>query len=175
MKQISLFLLTFCTISCVKEADLPLETTVPQSALESYISSGSLDGQLGPNPMIILDGDLKSMDELVQEGFILDENEENSIAIIDQGNKELLKMFGEAASDGLIVIRTLKPEESGQSSKIPASGRVLFLVNGKPTSLDGLDNLLPNKIASVQVTKNNSILPVLSNMGYEGIVHIQTK
>ncbi|MCE7990860.1 MAG: hypothetical protein HEP71_02730 [Roseivirga sp.] len=175
MKQISLILLTFCIISCANEADLPLETTVPQSALESYISSNHLDDRLGTNPMVILDGGLKSLDELVLEGFILSENEENSIGIIDQENKELLKMFGEAASDGLIVIRTIKPQESDQSSKILASGRVLLLVNGKPTSLDGFDSLLPNKIASIQVTKNSSILPVLSDMGYEGIVHIQTK
>lgn len=175
MKQISLLLLTFCIISCANEADLPLETTVPQSALESYISASGLDGQLGPNPMIILNGSLKNMAELVQEGFILGKNGENTIGIIDQGNEELLHMFGEAASDGLVIIRTPQPKGDNQSPKRQLSARTLLLVNGIPTNFEELDSLFPNKIASVQVTKNSSILPVLSNMGYEGIVQIQTK
>lgn len=175
MKQISLFLLTLCLISCANEPDLDLEITEPNSKLEEYITVRSHDGRLGPNPMIIVDGGLKTLSELNMEAFELNEAGGNIVAVVNKENSEMLRIFGDAASDGIVLIRTSEVTSVHISKGSFNTERVLIVVNGKATHMTDLSSLFPNKIASVHIFKNSSLLSMMEDIGYDAIIQIETK
>lgn len=175
MKAISLLLLTLCLISCTQEPDLNLKITEPASTLENYIAARSQDGLLGPKPMIILDGGLMTMADLKLETFEFDEAASNTVAIVNKGDSEMLRVFGKAANDGLILIRTTGASDDKTSGESFKTDRILILVNGIPTHTTELKSMLPNKIAAVHVTKNSSLIPILNDIGYDAIIQVETK
>ncbi len=175
MKKISLLLLLIFAFSCADEADISIAPIEPVSSLENYISARSEHGQLGANPMVIVDGALKSIEALTQEGFELDELASTSVGFIEQGHDEVLKIFGEAASDGLVIIRTVEADMANTSAESFKTDRLLIVVNGVPTGMNELNDLFVNKIASVHVIKNISRLSTLAELGYDGIIQVETK
>lgn len=175
MKQINLLLFTLCLFSCSREAELNVEPLAPASALQQYITNGTESDLLGADPMVILDGALKSVEELELEAFQLDEGEKNTIAMIDRENEELLKIFGEAASDGLVIIRTREPGPATTSPESFNANRVLILVNGKATGISDLNSILTGKIAAIHIIKSSTLLAELTDIGYEGIVQVETR
>lgn len=175
MKNISLLLFSLFIFGCTDEADISIDPTEPVSSLENYISARSEHGQLGANPMVIVDGALKSIAALTQEGFELDEPASTSVGFIEQGHDEVLKIFGKAASDGLVIIRTVEAGAPNTSAESFKTDRLLIVVNGLPTGMHELNDLFVNKIASVHVIKNISRLSALAELGYDGIIQVETK
>ncbi|GAB5525302.1 MAG: hypothetical protein Roseis2KO_31740 [Roseivirga sp.] len=175
MKKISLLLFSLFIFSCTDEADINIDTTEPVSTLENYISARSEHGQLGANPMVIVDGALKSIVTLTQEGFELDETASTSVGFIEQSHDQMLTIFGEAAKDGLVIIRTAEASAPKGSTESFKTDRLLIVVNGVPTGMNDLNDLFVNKIASVHVIKNISRLSALAELGYDGIIQVETK
>lgn len=174
MKKISLLLLAFCIFSCTHESEPMPQLNEPESELAAYIQSKTLDGLLKDKPMVILDGALTSIEALTSPDFEADGLDIEKMAVLRPENKETRTVFGEAGSNGVLIIRTKEADQPVVSGSFN-SDKVLILLNGKPTSMDQLDNNVVGDIAAIHVLKNSDITSVLSGLGYESIVQVETK
>lgn len=175
MKKISLLLLTFCIFSCTEEAALNPESETPASELESYISLRTQDGLLKANPMVILDGNLISVEDLGLTGADPIDLDAVEVGILEPQNTETQAVFGAAAANGVVIIRTDKTISTDLSKESFNTNSILFILNGKPVDMSHLDKTTIGKIASISVIKNSKMMPVLSDLGYKGIVQVITK
>ncbi|MBJ2176201.1 hypothetical protein JBL43_18260 [Aureibaculum sp. A20] len=100
----------------------------------------------------------------------LDKNSINSISIIkDSGTLA----YGNKGKNGVIIVTTKKI--SYKSSTDELINKALYIINGKETTKEAIELILPDDIESMNVLKNESAITKYGEKGKNGVVEINTK
>lgn len=124
------------------------------------------------DPMVLLDGKRISKEQMKSI------NPEHIKEITVYKGDEAVKLYGEKARDGVILITKKTPEEQRKQPEVvsdPMPENALFILNGEKVRKDKVDKLRPEEIKKVDVLKGEKAVEAYGDEGKNGVIKITTK
>ncbi len=168
MKKITLLILLFIAYSGISQQYLLKDDTVDKNYLASFIEKNIEEGNIKPNPIIILNEMVLTSTEL--ENFPFSKDEILSLAILNKDSEKLIETYGNNAKNGVVLIKTKK-----KNPKPISESQVLYILDGVVISESDIKNIDESTIDTIQVLKDKSTMSEYNAANYDGIIIITSK
>ncbi len=160
-------------VSCASNPYLLSDKGSEKTYLSNYISQLQKDRKVFKHPLVIVDGKPYRYDvELRNKKLPITSADIKTIRVVDWSKAK--KVYGDAATDGAVVISTqISPDLLKDTFEPDAS--ILILVDGKESSIEEMNLLNPQKIKEVEIIKDKETLKKYTLKNYEGVILIHLK
>lgn len=157
---------------CVSNRYLLTDNGKDSKFLIEKIKEAQRTGDISKKPIIVVDGIPHRFDKELKQNRL--QLAKKDIKQVDVLKKEMgLKIYGEAAKDGVLLITTKASAKQGSEPIV--STKVLILLEDREISKSEMDKINPNDIESIDVIKDSDKVKQYTTGDYDGVVIIHMK